>query len=118
MCPRVNIRPRTRAAARWPVRSREAGEIMTSKVAVLGAGFAGLSAACHLAAQGHDVTLVDRHDQAGGRARVWTQDGYRFDMGPSWYWMPDVFERFFRRFGHEDLEAPEVPDPRARPPAQ
>ena len=74
---------------------------MTSKVAVLGAGFAGLSAACHLAAKGHEVTLVDRHDHAGGRARTWTQDGYRFDMGPSWYWMPDVFENFFRCFGHE-----------------
>ncbi len=68
---------------------------------VIGAGFAGLSAACHLAAGGARVRVLDRHNQAGGRARTWSQDGFRFDMGPSWYWMPDVFERFFRSFGRE-----------------
>ena len=68
---------------------------------VIGAGFAGLAAACHLARGGARVTVVERHDQAGGRARTWSQDGFLFDMGPSWYWMPDLFERFFRTFGHE-----------------
>ncbi len=68
---------------------------------VIGAGFAGLSAATHLAAQGFAVTLLERHNQAGGRARTFEEGGFRFDMGPSWYWMPDVFERYFRHFGHE-----------------
>jgi phytoene desaturase len=68
---------------------------------VIGAGFSGLSAATHLADAGVQVTLVERHDQAGGRARTFAEDGFRFDMGPSWYWMPDVFERYFRAFGHE-----------------
>jgi phytoene desaturase len=73
---------------------------MTS-VIVIGAGFSGLAAACHLAKGGAEVTLVERHDQAGGRARVWREGGYTFDMGPSWYWMPDLFERFFRDFGYQ-----------------
>jgi len=68
---------------------------------VIGAGFSGLSAACHLAKQGARVTLLERHDQAGGRARSWSKAGFRFDMGPSWYWMPDLFQRFFRSFGRE-----------------
>lgn len=72
-----------------------------STTIVIGAGFSGLSAACHLAKAGVKVTLVERHEQAGGRARTWTSDGYRFDMGPSWYWMPDLFERFFATFGYE-----------------
>jgi phytoene desaturase len=71
------------------------------KVVVLGAGFAGLSAACHLAKGGVQVTVVERHEGPGGRARRWDTEGFRFDMGPSWYWMPDVFERFFRQFGRE-----------------
>ena len=70
-----------------------------SKTVVVGAGFSGLSAACHLAKRGFDVTVFERHDQAGGRARSWECDGFRFDMGPSWYWMPDLFERFFGAFG-------------------
>jgi len=68
---------------------------------VIGAGFSGLSAATHLADAGVEVTLLEQHHQAGGRARTFTEDGFRFDRGPSWYWMPDVFERWFRRFGHD-----------------
>ena len=68
-------------------------------VVVIGGGFAGLSAAALLARRGARVTLLEKNDQVGGRARVWEQDGFRFDMGPSWYWMPDVFERFFGLFG-------------------
>ena len=73
---------------------------MKKKVAVIGAGFSGLSAAAYLAKWGYDVTLFEKHDQCGGRARVLKDKGYVFDMGPSWYWMNDVFERFFNDFGY------------------
>ena len=69
------------------------------KIVVIGSGFAGLSAASLLAKAGHDVTVLEKNDQAGGRARVWEKDGFVFDMGPSWYWMPEVFEHFFNLFG-------------------
>ena len=69
------------------------------KIAVLGAGFSGLAAATALAHAGQEVELIERHDQAGGRARQFSQDGFVFDMGPSWYWMPDVFEAYFQKFG-------------------
>ena len=74
-------------------------EIMsTPNHAIIGAGFSGLSAACSLAAKGHSVTVYEKHDIPGGRARQFKAQGYTFDMGPSWYWMPDVFEAFFNRF--------------------
>ncbi len=73
----------------------------SSKIAIIGSGFAGLAAAALLAAEGHDVTIYEKNDQPGGRARVWQKDGFRFDMGPSWYWMPDVFENFFGLFKHK-----------------
>jgi phytoene desaturase len=66
---------------------------------VIGAGFAGLSAAAFMAQAGWQVTVVEKNDTAGGRAKQLKADGYTFDMGPSWYWMPDVFERFFGQFG-------------------
>lgn len=69
------------------------------KIIVIGAGFAGLSAAALLAKEGYAVTILEKNDQPGGRARVWEKDGFRFDMGPSWYWMPDVFENYFALFG-------------------
>jgi len=65
------------------------------KVIVIGAGFSGLSTATELADKGYEVTIVEKNEQAGGRARVFQEKGFTFDMGPSWYWMPDVFERFF-----------------------
>ncbi|PST84387.1 phytoene desaturase [Pedobacter yulinensis] len=71
----------------------------TKKIAVIGAGFAGMAAAALLARAGHEVTIYEKNDQAGGRARKWEKDGYTFDMGPSWYWMPEVFEDFFKLFG-------------------
>ena len=64
-----------------------------SRVVVIGAGFSGLSCACHLAKAGYQVTLLEKNDQAGGRARVYQEKGFTWDMGPSWYWMPDVFEK-------------------------
>ena len=68
---------------------------------VIGAGFAGLAGACLLARNGWNVTIIDRNGQPGGRARVWESCGYRFDMGPSWYLMPEVFEHFFQSLGEE-----------------
>lgn len=68
-------------------------------VVVIGAGFAGLSAATHLADQGYQVTLLEKNSTPGGRARKFETEGFVFDMGPSWYWMPDVFETYFSHFG-------------------
>ncbi|MBX3241991.1 MAG: phytoene desaturase [Chitinophagaceae bacterium] len=69
------------------------------KVVVIGAGFSGLSAATCMAERGYDVILLEKNEQAGGRARMFHADGFAFDMGPSWYWIPDVIERYFNRFG-------------------
>lgn len=72
-----------------------------SKIAVIGSGFSGLSAAAYLSAEGHEVHIFEKNTTIGGRARqIKTENGYVFDMGPSWYWMPDVFERFFNDFSH------------------
>jgi phytoene desaturase len=71
------------------------------KVAIIGAGFSGLSAAAYLAKDGHEVHVLEKNDSLGGRARQFsTPNGYTFDMGPSWYWMPDIIENFFRDFGY------------------
>lgn len=72
---------------------------MPHSVIVIGAGFAGLSAASSLAQKGYDVTVLEKHGMAGGRARYFDAEGFKFDMGPSWYWMPDVFETYFGQFG-------------------
>ena len=73
-----------------------------ARIAVIGAGFSGLSAAAYLGSEGHDVHVFEKNSTAGGRARQFkTAQGYKFDMGPSWYWMPDVFEKFFGDFGYK-----------------
>jgi len=72
---------------------------LNKKVIVIGAGFAGMSAASFMAKAGWEVTLLEKHAMPGGRARKMLVDGFTFDMGPSWYWMPDVFERYFNQFG-------------------
>ena len=69
------------------------------KAIVIGSGFSGMATASFLAKDGWDVTVLEKHDQPGGRARKMEVDGFTFDMGPSWYWMPDVFERYFNQFG-------------------
>ena len=69
------------------------------KAVIIGSGFSGLSAASFLAQYGWEVTIVEKHDIPGGRARHFIKNGFKFDMGPSWYWMPDVFERYFNCFG-------------------
>jgi phytoene desaturase len=71
------------------------------KVIVIGSGFSSLSAACHLAKAGLDVSVFEKNSTIGGRARQLTKDGFTFDIGPSWYWMPDIFERFFADFGKQ-----------------
>lgn len=68
------------------------------KIAIIGSGFSSLSAACYLSKAGNQVTVYEKNDQLGGRARILKHDGFTFDMGPSWYWMPDVFENFFSDF--------------------
>lgn len=72
---------------------------MGKKVAILGSGFASLSASCYLARDGYQVTVFEKNEQLGGRASQFTRQGFTFDMGPSWYWMPDIFEKFFADFG-------------------
>jgi phytoene desaturase len=69
------------------------------KVVIIGSGFSGLSAASFMAKAGYDVTVLEKHSTPGGRARQLSASGFHFDMGPSWYWMPDVFERYFSSFG-------------------
>ena len=69
------------------------------KIIVIGAGFGGLSAAAYLARDGYDVTILEKNDQPGGRAMIMQKKGYTFDLGPSWYMMPDVFDDFFADFG-------------------
>lgn len=72
-----------------------------AKIAIIGAGFSGLSAAAYLSAAGHEVHVFEKNSTAGGRARqLITDNGYVFDMGPSWYWMPDLFENFFNDFNY------------------
>jgi phytoene desaturase len=73
-----------------------------AKIAIIGSGFSGISSAAHLAKAGHEVHVFEKNETIGGRARqLKTDSGYIFDMGPSWYWMPDVFERFFADFGYK-----------------
>lgn len=76
-----------------------------SRIGVIGGGFAGLSAAAVLGAEGHTVHLFEKNEHIGGRARQLKDSSFTFDMGPSWYWMPDVLESFFNRFGlsHSDF---------------
>jgi len=72
---------------------------MNKNIYIIGSGFSALSASCYLAKQGYNVTVLEKNDTLGGRARQFKKDGFTFDLGPSWYWMPDVFERFFADFG-------------------
>jgi len=80
------------------------GETGPGTATVVGAGFGGLSTAASLADAGVDVQVLERHDRPGGHAGVLERDGFRFDTGPSWYLMPDVFERFFARFDREPTD--------------
>lgn len=71
------------------------------KIAIIGSGVSSLSCAAFLAKEGHEVTILEKNDSIGGRARQFkTDNGFTFDMGPSWYWMPDIFENFYNQFGY------------------
>ena len=72
---------------------------MQKNIAIIGSGFSSLAAACYLAQAGNIVTIYEKNQTIGGRARQFKKDKFIFDMGPTWYWMPDVFERFFADFG-------------------
>lgn len=74
------------------------------KIIVIGSGFASLSAAAVLAKEGYNVTVIEKNSDLGGRARQFEENGFLFDMGPSWYWMPDVFEKFFNIFNKSSTD--------------
>lgn len=69
------------------------------KIDIIGAGLSGLYAACYLAKNGHDVTVYEKNEQVGGRSRVFEAEGFTFDMGPSWYWMPELIDQMFEDLG-------------------
>ena len=71
---------------------------MKQNIALIGSGFSSLAAASYLAKAGHNVTIYEKNSTVGGRARQLVREGFTFDIGPTWYWMPDVFERFFGDF--------------------
>ncbi len=71
---------------------------MNKTISIIGSGFSALSAACYLAKEGNIVTIFEKNKTIGGRARQLKKQGFTFDIGPTWYWMPDVFERFFKDF--------------------
>ena len=71
---------------------------MKHTINIIGSGFSSLAASCYLTKAGYDVTIFEKNDTIGGRARQLKRDGFTFDIGPTWYWMPDVFERFFSDF--------------------
>ncbi|MDO6744427.1 phytoene desaturase family protein [Tenacibaculum soleae] len=72
---------------------------MKKKIYIIGSGFSSLSASCYLAKAGFDVVVLEKNNTIGGRARQLKKEGFTFDIGPTWYWMPDVFEKFFADFG-------------------
>jgi phytoene desaturase len=72
---------------------------MGKEIYIIGSGFSSLAASCYLSKEGYNVTVLEKNDTLGGRARQFKKEGFTFDLGPSWYWMPDVFERFFADFG-------------------
>ena len=77
---------------------------MKKQIKIIGSGFSSLAAACYLAQQGNDVVVYEKNSTIGGRARQLKRDGFTFDIGPTWYWMPDVFERFFADFGKKPAD--------------
>ena len=81
---------------------------MKKNIAIIGSGFSSLSAACYLAKKGHKVTVYEKNEDLGGRARQFKANGFTFDMGPSWYWMPDVFEKFFNDFNKSTKDFYEI----------
>ncbi|MGB1315136.1 MAG: phytoene desaturase family protein [Chitinophagales bacterium] len=87
--------------------------MLNKNISIIGSGFSSLSTACYLAQAGFEVNVYEKNAQLGGRARQYSKDGFLFDMGPTWYWMPDVFDNFFADFGKKtsDYYALEKLDP-------
>lgn len=81
---------------------------MNKRVTIIGSGFGGISAACALRNKGYEVTVLEKNSQLGGVASTIEKDGYRFDFGPSWYLMPDIFDDFFDEMGEEREEYYEI----------
>ena len=77
---------------------------MKKKIAIIGSGFSSLSASCYLAKAGFEVTVYEKNKTIGGRARQYKREGFTFDIGPTWYWMPDVFEKFFADFNKKPAD--------------
>jgi phytoene desaturase len=77
---------------------------MKKDIKIIGSGFSALAASCYLAQAGHQVTIYEKNETVGGRARQLIKDGFTFDIGPTWYWMPDVFERFFADFNKKPAD--------------
>lgn len=77
---------------------------MRKKAHIIGSGFSSLATSCYLAKHGFEVTVFEQNKHIGGRARQLYKEGFTFDMGPTWYWMPDVFERFFADFSKSPTE--------------
>ena len=86
------------------------------KAIVIGAGFGGLATAADLASYGFEVKILEKNEMAGGRARVFKENGFTYDMGPSWYMMLEYFEKFFKKHGHvpEDFYKTILLDPSYR----
>ena len=74
---------------------------MSKNIYIIGSGFSSLAASCYMSKMGYDVTVLEKNNTIGGRARQIKREGFIFDIGPSWYWMPGVFERFFADFGRK-----------------
>ena len=74
---------------------------MDKKVDIIGAGISGLYAACYLAKAGHEVNVYEKNGSAGGRSRVFKAEGFTYDMGPSWYWMPELIDQMFEDLGEK-----------------
>ena len=74
---------------------------MNKNIYIIGSGFSSMAASCYMAKKGYKVTVLEKNNDVGGRARQIKKDGFTFDIGPSWYWMPGVFERFFADFGRK-----------------
>ena len=72
---------------------------MKKRITIIGSGLAGMACAAYLAKEGHEVQVIEKNRTYGGRLQTYEENGFVFDSGPSWYWMPDVFERFFNDFG-------------------
>ena len=81
---------------------------MKRKIVLIGSGFSSLSAACYLAKEDYEVHVYEKNSTLGGRARQLKKEGFTFDMGPSWYWMPDVFESFYNDFGKKTSDLYEL----------